>query len=144
MAGWFSDINKSKLVLWLWGAFDALYVALYTISSVRAGRLPYFTDLMSTVDNLVSHGGIIIGVMIGFSWLLQISIIISAILLLLNSRKAKLLCYIQTPFRVVFMVPSVSIITYLLGVFDIDGLVIFAVLLLLSESIKIYSLWRFS
>lgn len=138
----FTALNNAKLVFWIWGAFDVLYVALYVVSSAREGKLPYFTDLAATIQNLVSHGGIVTGVMIGFSWLLQLSIVFSAVLFLLNSSKVKLLCYVQTPFRLLFMVPSVPIITYLVG--GIYSTVIFLVLLLVSEALKVYSLRRFT
>lgn len=138
----FSALNNSKLIFWIWGAFDVIYIALYVVSSVREGRLPYFTDFAATIQNLVSHGGIITGIMIGLSWLLQLSIIFSAVLLLLNSSKARLFCFIQTPFRLLFMVPSVPIITCVVG--GVYGTIIFLVLLMLSEILKVYSLWRFT
>ncbi|MGD8177461.1 hypothetical protein [Marinimicrobium sp. ARAG 43.8] len=138
----FLNLNNPRLTFWMWGTLDAIYIALYVVSSVREGKIPYVTDLEMTIHNLVSHGGTATGVMIGLSWLLQLSIIFSAVLLLLSSSKARLLCYIQTPFRILFMVPSVPIITYFVG--EVYGTIIFLMLLLTSEVVKVYSIWRFA
>jgi hypothetical protein len=138
----FTLLDNSRLVLWAWGAFDVLYVVIYVVSSAHGGKLPYYTDLVATINNLVHHAGILTGIMIVVSWLLQISILFSAILLLLAISKAKSLCYLQTPFRILFMVPSIPMITYFLG--GIYGTAIFLILLLVSEFLKVYSLMRFA
>jgi hypothetical protein len=75
------------------------------------------------------------------SWLVQLSIIFSCLLFLCRAQLAKYLAYIQIPFRLFFLLPSVSAL--LLAAQFLPGFsLLFLVLIILSELLKGWSLWR--
>lgn len=134
---------RRKIIFLFWGVLDAIYVLNYAFESSQSGKVPYYTDLLSTIDVLTVHGGAVATVMTLVSWLFQVSIIISAVMLLKGNVKAKLLCYIQIPFRLISIVPSVSVI--LIAASYMDGLdtIVILFLLAISEALKGYTLWKF-
>ena len=123
----------------IWGSLDACYIAWYCVSSWRAGRRPYFSDLEATWHLLEQHGSASIA-MVSLSWLLQLSVLVSCVLFLCQTRMARLLGLAQTPFRLCFLLPSIPLLLAApllpkLGM-AVLGLVIF------SEALKAWSLWR--
>tara|TARA_B110000090_G_scaffold26869_1_gene27478 strand:+ start:550 stop:975 length:426 start_codon:yes stop_codon:yes gene_type:complete len=137
------NVLRRKIIFLFWGVLDAIYVLNYAFESSQSGKVPYYTDLLSTIDVLTVHGGAVATVMTLVSWLFQVSIIISAVMLLKGNVKAKLLCYIQIPFRLISIVPSVSVI--LIAASYMDGLdtIVILFLLAISEALKGYTLWKF-
>jgi len=137
-------VLRKKVVFLFWGVLDAIYVVWYVFKSFQSGKVAYYTDFLSTVDVLILHGGVLAILMALISWLLQISIIVSAVMLLIGSTKAKLLCYIQIPFRLVSIVPSISL--FLVAASYTSRLNLFVVLslLVISEILKGYTLWKVS
>lgn len=77
------------------------------------------------------------------SWLLQFSVILSAVLFLCGYRWARYLGFAQIPFRLLLIYPSVSLIL-LAGSYWPDYQVMLVVLVLASEALKAWSLWRFA
>lgn len=134
---------RRKSVFIFWGVLDAVFVIWYAFESFQGGKIPYYTDLLSTIDILSVHGGSLATVMASMSWLLQASIIVSMIMLLTGNLKVKILCYIQIPFRLILIVPSVSLI--LIAASYMDGLdtIFILILLAVSENLKAYTLWKF-
>lgn len=137
-------MRQRKTVFLFWGILDAVYVLWYAFESYQGGKVPYYTDLLSTIDILSVHGGAVATVMTLMSWLLQVSIIASAVMLLTDNIKAKLLCYIQIPFRLISIVPSVSVILIAVSYFDGLSTTVILSLLVISEVLKGYTLWKFA
>ncbi|AKA22527.1 hypothetical protein [Pseudomonas chlororaphis] len=124
----------------LWGALDALYLLWYVISSVRLGKVPFWGDLVATADVLKDHGTVSL-VLVTINWVLQLSIVVSALLFLFQRKEARWLGLGQIPLRLVFVVPSFSVL--LIGAYflpNYDPLMMLG-LIVLSEIIKGWSLW---
>lgn len=134
---------RRKTIFLFWGVLDAIYVLSYAFESSQSGKVPYYTDLLSTIGVLSVHGGAVATVMTLVSWLLQVSIIISAVMLLKGNVKAKVLCYIQIPFRLISIVPSMSVILIAASYMDGLGTIVILSLLAISEALKGYTLWKF-
>ena len=128
------------MIFYIWELFDFLHVATYSINSYRLGNTPYFSDLVLTSDNISSHGGIFTGSIVIFSWLLELSILVSLLMFVLMKSKVKLLCYAQTPFRLIFLIPSIPITLPILRFLGESTTFITIFIVVVSEFIKIYSL----
>jgi len=126
-------------VLRIWGAFDLFYLCWYCLLSIRAGRVPYVTDLMNTLHAVDSWGGS--PYLSLFSWGLQVSILVSTALLLYGWRPARYLAFGQVPLRLILLYPSFSLI---LPVASYLPMVLLMMSILLSEVTKVWSLyWYF-
>jgi hypothetical protein len=135
---------SKRNVYWFWCLFDVIYVAWYGISSAVRGNIPYLTDAASAIDTATNHGGIIVAGGVLFSFVFQLSIIASSVLLLLQHGKAKMLCYVQIPFRLLYVVPSVSIILIATSYFGEYNISIVLGLVVVSEILKGFTLWKFT
>lgn len=90
-----------------WATMDAVQIAFYALSALQRGRIPYVDDAHRSLAVLQSHGYATLLTLVP-SWMLQASLIASAVLLLLrHSRYGVLLAYAQIPLRLMFLVPSV-------------------------------------
>ena len=138
------NVKSNKLVFLVWALFDFLHIAVYSISSLRLGNIPYATDFVSTVGNVSSHGGVVSGGMVVFSWLLELSILVSLVMFLLMKNKVKVLCYVQTPFRLIFLVPSLSIMFSVFNLFGGLNTIVVIVMVILSEAAKVFSLKKWT
>ncbi|CAD5106615.1 hypothetical protein PSEWESI4_00880 [Pseudomonas carbonaria] len=134
--------TRRKSTLLIWGGLDALHILWYCTSSWLHGRTPYIQDLISTHELLLRHGSFSSAVIVA-SWLLQLSLIMSCLMFLLDVRYAKYLGYAQIPFRLFFLVPSISLI--LVAAHFVPGHnLIFLALVAISETVKIWSLRRYA
>lgn len=130
------------IVVFVWGGFDALYLIWYIIGSLRNGKVPYLADGISTLALLSDHGLFQIG-MVLLSWVLQLSITVSCFLFFARRDEAKWVSYLQIPLRLFFLVPSVSILLMGAQFFPDYNPILMVVLILVSEMVKGWSLWRF-
>lgn len=132
--------SKHSVVYVAWGALDVFYIAWYCINSWRGGRVPYLSDLSSSLALFEQQGGanLVAG---PASWLLQVSIILSCLMFLLRARRVKYLAYAQIPFRLFFLIPSVSVLLLIAQLLPGFGLLLL-VLIIASEALKAWSLWR--
>lgn len=137
-----SILARANKTLLIWGLLDAFYVVWYSLMSWKNGRIPYITDLSNTLALGSELGGPNMAVAT-MSWLLQFSIILSAVLLLYGYRWARYLGFAQIPFRLLLVYPSVSLILVAGGYWP-DHQVMLVVLVLASEALKAWSLWRFA
>lgn len=129
-------------VLLAWGAMDAFYVVWYSYKAFQAGRIPYLTDLSNTFALGADIGRFNI-TMVTMSWLLQFSIILSAVLFLCRYRRARYLGFAQIPLRLLFIYPSISLI--LVFGSQLKSMPLTVILLVLgSETIKGWSLWKYT
>jgi len=138
------NIKRYNFVFLIWALFDFLHIAFYSVYSYRLGKIPYVTDLMSTAKIVVSHGGIVAGGMAILSTLLQLSFFASFVMFFLMKRKVKTLCYFQTPLRLLFFVPSVSIIIPFLSLFGEINTIVVITMIIFSEALKVYSLRKWT
>jgi len=137
-----ATIGKRNAVFLFWGILDAFYIIWYCANSWLGERIPYFSDLSSSIALLEQQGGVNLVTAL-LSWLLQFSIILSCLIFLLQKGWAKYLAYIQTPFRLFFLMPSLSVLLLAAQLLPDYGL-IFLALTIVSEILKIWSLWKFA
>lgn len=104
----FRKLNRTRI--WqFWGGLDALYLLWYVSSSTRLGKVPFWDDLAVATEVLKEHGTAAL-VMVMINWGLQLSIVVSAFLFLFQRKEAKWLGLAQIPLRLVFVVPSFSVL----------------------------------
>lgn len=132
-----------KQVFWFWGAMDAIFLARYAVTSALGGRVPYLSDVESALWLLREHSVVQL-YLFGFAMLLQVSIVISCLLFFFGRETVKWVVYVQTPMRLAFIVPSVSLL--LVGAQFVPSYnpVLLAVLVVISEALKVWSVWRWS
>ncbi|MGO4800983.1 hypothetical protein ACEN2T_17025 [Pseudomonas sp. W22_MBD1_FP4] len=130
-----------KRVFWFWGAMDAFLLIRYAVTSVMGGRIPYLSDIENASWLLREHS-VVQFYMFVFAMLLQVSIVISCVLFFLGRESVKWVVYVQTPFRLAFIVPSVSLLLVGAQLFRDYNLVLMAVLVVVSEGVKVWSVWR--
>lgn len=132
-----------KKVYWFWGAMDAFFLARYAVTSVMGGRVPYLSDVETALWLLREHSVLQL-YLFGFAMLLQVSIVISCLLFFFGRETVKWVVYVQTPLRLAFIVPSVSLL--LVGaqfVLNYNPLLLVA-LVITSEALKVWSVRRWS
>lgn len=131
--------NNNKTLL-LWGLLDAFHIIWYSTMTWQAGHIPYAIDFVNTIAMANELGSTYTATTIA-SWFLQASIILTAVLFLCGYRPARYLGFAQIPFRVLFVYPSVSLL--LIGAGFWSGYpIILMTLLLISEAIKGWTLWK--
>jgi hypothetical protein len=121
-----------------WGFLDLFHVIRFAWLNLAQGRIPLYDDVLAA-SQLGEHGPMAMA-LICLGVALNLSIGASAILLLAMHRFAFVLCLVQTPFRLLLVVPSLSVIPFLLGVMDLRNAMLSAALVLLSEVLKVSSL----
>lgn len=129
-------ILKRKYVLYFWAIFDLFYIVRFIWLNISQGRIPLIDDILS-FSNIYPQQGAYSLVLFSFSLLLNISIVFSAVLLLKNWKYANWIVYAQTPFRLFFMIPSISILPWVFKSISIKTGVIFLSAVFISEMIKI-------
>lgn len=132
-------INFSKVCLF-WGGMDAFYVIRFIWLNIEQGRIPFIDDIVNFKQLYSEYGGggwVLL--MFTLSMMLNISIVVSAILLILNWSKIHFLAFLQIPFRLLLIVPSISVFPWLLKQFHFNSIVFIIILLLFSEFTKFLS-----
>lgn len=130
-------INKSFVI---WGILDAIYISWYCINNLLSKKIPYISDAISTLEIIETQGGANLIITI-ISWALQTSIIASCLLLLFQAKIAKIICTIQTPLRIFFVIPSFSPLLVIAKFANNFEFTLF-IMLVLTEFLKIWSLWK--
>jgi hypothetical protein len=130
-----------KQVFWFWGAMDAIFLARYAVTSAMAGRVPYLSDIESASWLLHEHSVLQL-YMFALAMLLQASIVLSCLLFCLGRESVKWVVYLQTPLRLAFVVPSVSLLLVGAPLVPNGNWVAMAALVVISEAAKVWSVWR--
>ncbi|CDF83528.1 hypothetical protein ACA097_02040 [Pseudomonas sp. QL9] len=127
---------SGKRILRVWGALDLFQVAWYSLHSWNAGRTPFWSDLSGVLalNDQLGTGLASVGLL---AWVLQCSIVISAVLFLFAHPLNRVLGIAQIPLRLFFLSPSVSLLLPLAG--HAPG-VVMAGLVVVSEALKGWSL----
>ena len=125
----------------------AFFIVLYVQGSLRRGQILYYTDAQNMIGLLQDHG-IFAKWLAGMSFTLHLSIIVSCLLLLAGRKSGVYLGLLQIPFRLMFMVPSISILLVwakLSPAYSLQptaySLWLMLVLVIASEVVKAGSLW---
>lgn len=127
---------KRNRVLYFWAMFDLFYIVRFCWLNISQGRIPLVDDILS-FSNIYPLQGTYSLVLFSFSLLLNISIIFSAVMFLKKWKYANWIVYVQTPFRLFFMIPSISILPWMFKTMSIKVGAIFLAVVFLSEIIKV-------
>lgn len=135
--------NERRDMYYIWGTFDVLHVVIYGFISVIAGRIPYVSDYSSIVDNLASYGDLSMVWLFSTSWLLEFSLLLSIFMFFSRNKKVLFLCYVQTPLRLISSTPSISLVYPVLSFMGFGNIWMAAVILIVSEVIKIHTVRKY-
>lgn len=109
-------------------------------------EIPFYTEIVGMYEALSTIGGWEFIILALLSLALQISIVASSILLILRvgGKSTRVITYLQIPFRLIYYVPSVSLVLIGLNYFEDYSVVVAYSLLFLSEVVKAYTMqkWR--
>lgn len=129
-------ILKRRSVLYFWAMFDLFYICRFVWLNISVGRLPLVDDILS-FSEIYPQQGVYSIVFFSFSLLFNLSIIFSFMMFLNGWKYARWLVYAQAPFRLFFMIPSISILLWVFKFMSIGFGVISFLIVLISEIIKI-------
>lgn len=115
---------------------DAFYVCFVVVASLRRGVIPFLSDVDAALTTMGDWGGGL-EVLIWMGVFVQLSVVASGILLYQGRTSGVYLAAAQMPFRILFVVPSVSVILLLPGI----STWLWLSLLVASEGVKGWSLW---
>jgi hypothetical protein len=127
---------KRNRVLYFWAMFDLFYIVRFGWLNISQGRIPLVDDILS-FSNVYPQQGAYSLVLFSFSLLFNISIVFSAAMLLKKWKYVSWVIYFQTPFRLFFMIPSISILPWMFKTMSIKVGAMFLAAVFLSEIIKV-------
>jgi hypothetical protein len=126
----------------IWGLLDLGFFGWYVAGSLLGGRVPIYTDLRTATETAASFGNISPVVVTTLSCALYVSLPLSGALLFRKNRLGTILAYVQFPFRLAFVVPSLFFIPWLVRPFHHRIAVAVGIALIVgSEILKLWSLW---
>lgn len=131
-----SSGRKIRLIQMLWGGMDALYLAILVYGSLNRGKVPIFGDFYSGLENMQRWGGGL-EFLIWLGAAVQISVIVTCVLFLAGKMYALYFAVVQFPGRLMFAIPSVSLLLVIPGV----NVWLWMLIFLAFEVIKGWSLW---
>jgi hypothetical protein len=105
-------------------------------------RIPIYDDTLAFLQLLDSVDPTLAWVF-PFRVLLIISIPLSMILFFKQSRYATAMMWIQAPFRLLLITPSLFVGVWLINQLQIGNVILNLSFLLVSEALKMYTVWRF-
>lgn len=138
---WMMNINFRNKVFIFWGLMDIYFVLSFLLINLTSGKIPLVDDYR----NFILLGGsehILYIALFSMSLFLNFSIILTAFLFLKKSKHAITVAWIQEPFRLFLVVPSISLIPTFLSITGLQILVLNVFLLLSSEFLKCYTLLK--
>ena len=126
-----------------WGILDLLSMAWYIGMNIYKHRIPIVQEIFDGSETIKHFGFPNFTFLIYIGVLLYISPILSGILLILNKKSGLILSYIQTPFRLLLIIPpSIFFILWPLNKLMEKSVVLWIgfTLIFISETIKISTL----
>jgi hypothetical protein len=137
-----NPMNSRSKTLLAWGAMDALAILWYCLNAMKKGNTPYVSDFISTQELLISYGPEAMYLVV-ISWGFQLSLFASCVMFLCRNRLARYIGYIQIPIRLFLLLPSIALISVLSSFIPVHA-GIFIALMVVSEALKAWSLWRYA
>lgn len=131
-------MNRRWIFLF-WGGMDLLALAGFVVAALMNNRIPFYSDVRDFMILSADHGWYG-GLFFGLSMLLYLSLALSLNLFFTNSRLAKLVAYVQIPFRLILAVPSITLLSWLAAAMGVTSTVAIIALKVASELIKFLTL----
>ncbi|EKT4467374.1 hypothetical protein QEL93_002784 [Pseudomonas putida] len=135
-------MNGKRIIWYCWGVFDALLVAQHVITTIANGGIPFISGLLQISAVMESQGGWFALYFLA-RWALLLSILVSCGLFLAQRDSVKWLVWLQSPARVLFFMPSVSLISLYPGYTPSGSPALFLAVVVACEVLKLWSLWFF-
>lgn len=133
---------KKRNVFYFWLLMDVFFIIRFLWLNIRDGRVPIFDDVQSFLQLSSQHGLEAWG-MFTCSLLLVLSMPYSAFLYFKNDGFSFKVALLQTPFRLMFTMPSLSFLPLMFLTFDINSPLAFFIVMFLFEGVKIFTLYRY-
>lgn len=95
-------IQKSIL---LWGLIDLFYVVWIVFSAIQIGNVPFYSDFIENLNVAISFGEYYPVAMVVVTYSMQVTIVISALFMLLSKKIGVYISLIQAPFRIFLVLP---------------------------------------
>jgi hypothetical protein len=143
-------MSDLKRIITFWGVFDLCSIGWFLGWRLLDGHIPIYYDISRSIKSITSFGIPPFSIITLFSLALYLSLIVSGIYLIKHNEIGAILSYIQTPFRLLTLIPpSIFFILWPLQyIFEnpkaISAIITLVVLMLLSEFLKLTSvvMWR--
>nr|WP_321466643.1 hypothetical protein [uncultured Desulfobulbus sp.] len=134
-------------IIILWGCLDILSLIGYGIKNIIDKKIPIVNDLYPVFDNLNSFGeATLIYIVPTIILILYLSLGVSGYFLIKRKYAGVILGYIQTPFRLLLILPpSISILIWLTNIVHLDPrntIIISMAIIFTSELLKVFSLYK--
>jgi hypothetical protein len=128
-----------RWIFWFWGVMDLFYIVRFSYVNYAQGKIPLYSDIQSFLTIAPEHGmASVLFFLLAVA--LNLSIVVSAFLLLFRQRSALPFIYFQTPLRLFGVVPSLALLPWLINVNGLTSPILLFALLVVSEMIKLISL----
>lgn len=141
-------IKKLEKTLMFWGIFDILAIFWYISWNIFQKRIPFLFDIRELARSTASLGVAWVIVLSVFGLVVYLSLAVTGYLLIKQKKTGVIIAYIQTPFRLIMVIPpSIFFILWPLSFITETPNVIFGYsLILILEFMKIVSLilWQVS
>ncbi|KAA8998069.1 hypothetical protein FJU30_16755 [Affinibrenneria salicis] len=134
-------MNFRNKIFLFWGVMDAIAVSSFVQVSLLRGHIPLVDDYLRYQQLAADGGSWIGGLFFYLHALLLLSLIATAALFLKQSPLAIRFAWFQLPLRLLLIVPSISVFTLLAHHFSLEPPLLNLLLLLISEGVKVYSLY---
>jgi len=135
-----------KIII-IWGCLDIISLITYGSKSIIEKKVPFVNDLYRVFGNFNSFGETSLLYIVPIILLiLYLSLGASGYFLVKRKYAGVILGYIQTPFRLLLVLPpSISIVIWLTGLVHFEPrntIVISMVIIISSEILKVFSLYK--
>ena len=99
------DRKIDKAILFF-GACDVLYIAIYVLRRLLDKKIPFYSDVLNSVEISSATGTPMPIVLSALSICLMLSLLLSGIFLVRRKKAGAIVVYFQFPFRVFLAMPS--------------------------------------
>ncbi|MEI2264067.1 hypothetical protein [Erwinia sp. CGal63] len=131
---------KTSSIFYFWATFDLFYIARFVWINISQRRIPLIDDILSFIDIFPQQGGYAL-ILIVLSLLLNVSILFSAALLFIQRKNVHWLIYAQTPLRLLYALPSLSVLPWLFKTLTVKNSIIVICAIILSEILKVSTIY---
>jgi len=135
-------LMSQQRVFLFWGVMDLMYVLGFVYLNLSQGRIPIYDDAVSFQQVDLSYGGAMPAILFSSSLLLTFSTILTMWLFFKQRPWGRTIAYVQIPFRLFLVVPSLSFIPWMTNLFEVNQAAVVFSVLIASEVLKVVSLYK--
>ena len=98
-------MKRLEKIVIVWGVFDVLTIAWYLGWSIVHKRIPFVYDIRELIVSTTSLGIVWMIVLSVFGLVIYLSLAASGYLLITHKKAGAIIAHIQTPFRLLMIIP---------------------------------------